>query len=150
MKISTPISFYYDPPILRIFQKIQPPQFNFHPAIICKMNSILCSGKVFMIKSVSKMLITHLNFTYIRGELRIVNENGTVPMLSIGQRCINIGPWPMTFTATTKITTIATCFHMINPLNLLSCYLQVTIEKNIRIIWKKFLSSKENSSRGKH
>ena len=78
--------------ILRIFQKIQPPQFYFHPLIICKMNSILCSGKVFMIKSVSKMLITHLNFTYIRGQLRIVNENGTVPTLSIGQRCINIGP----------------------------------------------------------
>ena len=59
---------------------------------------------------------------------------------------------PITHPKAAKITTIATCFHMINPLNLLSCYLQlqVTIEKNIRNIRKKFISSKENSSRGKH
>ena len=41
---------------------------------------------------------------------------------------------PITHPKAAKITTIATCFHMINPLTLLSCYLQVTIEKNIRNI----------------
>ena len=31
LQISTPISFYYEPPILRIFQKIVPPPILFPP-----------------------------------------------------------------------------------------------------------------------